>query len=315
MAHTDAHTNTDTIHPELMLRINEKRALLLTLPRLSKDALEKLDGEMKVLHTFHSNAMGRNSLTFIDTQSIVTEDEIIRGRPRSDQADAVNTAKAYELMDRLAKEGAKISNTIIQGIHEVVIAANPGYSGKYRRTNVKVTGPGKDHPPWTEVLKLMNQLLVTVQKSRLHTIETAAYLYHGLVDIHPFTEGNGKVARLVTCMYLMSRDYPPIVMRKETHKRYTHFLKSADAGDILPLSDYIAKAVDESLTLALAPYGGDDELMKVEHMAEGGPYSVEYLNHRAEKGLLDAVQIDFVWYTSIRAVERYLAVHESGDGE
>jgi len=314
MAHTDAQNDTDTIQPELLLRINEKKALLLSLPRLSKDKIQKQYEELKVLHTFYSNRMTRNSLTLTDTRLIVTEEEKIRGRPVSDQAEAAITAKAYELMERLANEKAPLSHTVIQGLHEVITAGNPVVSGKYRRTNIKASGPGKDHPTWNEVMKQMNLLIVTVQKSRLNTFETAAYLYHGLVDIHPFTEGNGKVARLVTCLYLMERDYPPIVMRKETHKRYTHLLKSADAGDFVPLSNYIAKAVDESLTFLLAAYGGDDELMTVEHIAEGGPYSVEYLNQRAEKGLLDAVKIDFVWFTSIRAVERYLAEWESGEG-
>ncbi|MFA5397694.1 MAG: hypothetical protein WC346_16915, partial [Methanogenium sp.] len=68
MAHTDAQNDTDTIQPELLLRINEKKALLLSLPRLSKDKIQKQYEEPKVLHTFYSNRMTRNSLTLTDTR-------------------------------------------------------------------------------------------------------------------------------------------------------------------------------------------------------------------------------------------------------
>ena len=76
--------------------------------------------------------------------------------------------------------------------------------------------------------------------------------------------------------------------------------------------------MDESLTLSLAAYGGDDKLMPVEviaenfaeNFAEDSPYSPEYLSHLAGQGVLDAVNMEHTWHTSRRALERYLALHE-----
>ena len=196
------HSGINTIQAELLLRIEEKRELLLSMPPLPEDSTRNLHEEMKLLHTYHSNAIAGNSLTLSETKLIVTEGRTIEEKSLQEQLEACNTAKAFERMEAYAKEGAPISHAIIQGIHEVVTTANPDDSSKYRRTNIKVVGSAKTHPNWTEVTKLMNQLLVTVQNSRLHPIETAAVLYHQFIDIHPFTEGNGRVGRLLTCLYL-----------------------------------------------------------------------------------------------------------------
>ncbi len=328
------NTDTNTIQAELLLRIEEKRELLFSMPPLPADGIRNLHEEMKLLHTYYSNAIAGNSLTLSETRLIVTEGQTIKEKSLQEHREAMNTATAFELTERLAKEGAPISHATIQDIHATILGihatiqdiheggatAHPDTSGKYRRTNIKVVGAAKAHPNWTEVMKLMNQLLVTVQKSRLHPIETAAYFYHRFGDIHPFTEGNGRVGRLLTCLYLMEHSYPAVVMKKETRKRHTQLVKSADAGEIGPFSHYIAKAVDESLTLSLAAYGGDDTLMPVEdiveNLGEASPYSAyspEYFSHWAGQGVLDAVKIEYTWHTSRRALDRFLVLHGNED--
>lgn len=310
------NTDTNTIQSEILLRIEEKRKVVFSLPPLPSDGIRKLHEELKLLHTYHSNAIARNSLTLHETRLIVTEGETIEEKSRQEHRDAIHTATAFERMETLAKEGAPLSHDTIQDIHAVVTNAESEVSGTYRRTNIKAASAAKAHPNWTEVMKLMNQLLVTVQNSRLHPIETAAYFYHGFCDIHPFTEGNGRVGRLCTCLYLLEQTYPAVVLKKESRKRYTQRVKAADAGDIGPFSGYIAKAVDESLTLTLAAHGGEDELMSLEDITEDpsylsySSYSPEYLRYRAEQGVLDAVQIDHTWHTSRRALDRYLALYE-----
>ncbi|MDE4907731.1 Fic family protein [Methanogenium marinum] len=379
-----AHTDTNTIPAEILLRIEEKRELSSSMPPLSEDDTQKLHEELKLLHTYYSNAIAGSSLTLSETQSIVTEGETIKEKSPQEHCEAMNTATAFEQMERLAGEGTPMSHAMIQGIHEVVTNADPDSSSKYRRTNIKITGAkgasaAKAHPAWTEVMKLMNRLLTTVQNSKLSPIETAAYFYHQFCDIHPFTEGNGRVGRLLTCLYLIEHSYPPVLIKRESRKRYTQLIKPANAGEIGPLSDYIAKAVDESLTLSLAAYGGEDELMPMEDIAERigeeidesvgkrigkeigedivervgkgigedskgsedstdslcspassassasseslesleslyslcSSVSPEYLNHRAELGVLDAVKIEYTWHTSRRALERYFALHEN----
>jgi len=303
-------SSTSIISSELWLRIEEKLALFHSMPPLQADAIQKRDEKLKVLHTYYSNAIDGNHLSLSETESIITEGLTIEGKSLPEHLEAVNTAKAFELMKTLAQEGAPISHVTIQDIHEVV--AVPEDAGKYRRTNVR--GSVKAHPAWTEVMKLMKQLIFNVEQSRLHPIETAAFFYHQFVKIHPFTDNNGRVARLLVCLYLTEHNYPAVILRKERQKKYTQLVKAADDGDLGPFSAYIAKAVDESLSLSLSAYGGPDELIPTEKIAEYTPYSSDDLRFWAEQGLLDAVQVEHTWYTSRRALERYFALCEEEDG-
>lgn len=81
-------------------------------------------------------------------------------------------------------------------------------------------------------------------------------LHHGFVEIHPFIDENGRVARLLTNLDLMEKNYPPIVLKKEGGEKYYKALRSADAGNLEPFANFIANAVDESLSSYLSVYGG-----------------------------------------------------------
>jgi len=140
----------------------------------------------------------------------------------------------------------------------------------------------------------------------MHPVETVAFLHHGFVEIHPFTDGNGRVARLLANLYLIANGYPPVVIRTEDRGKYYKCLRSGDAGDLMPFAGFIAKSVDESLTLYLSIIGGADELVPLKELARWVPYSQEYLSLLARRGVLDAVKIGRVWHSSRQAVERYV---------
>ena len=147
----------------------------------------------------------------------------------------------------------------------------------------------------------------------MHPVETTSFLHHRFVEIHPFSDGNGRVARLLMNLYLIARDYPPIVLKKEDRGKYYKSLKTGDAGNLAPFANFIAKAVNENLTLYLSISGGIDELLPLNELAPTTPYSQEYLSLRARQGLLDAVKIGKTWYSSKSAVEQYLAKHGKKD--
>ncbi|CAG0962237.1 MAG: Fic family protein [Candidatus Methanoperedens sp.] len=302
-------TDSPLIHKKLLTRIEEKMGRLNSLRPLPADSVIRLHDEMRLLHTYHSNAIEGNTLTLSETRLVLEEGTTIGGKSLREHLEATNNAKAFDLIEDIANKKKPIDHITIQQIHELVTAGILEEAGKYRRINVRITGAVKTPPDWSKIVKLMDELVKKISESKTHPVETAAYLQHRFVKIHPFIDGNGRVARLLTNLYLFSRGYPVIVLKSEERGKYYKFLRAADAGNLGTFANFIAKAVDESLTMYLSIYGGIDELLPLKELAKGTPYSQEYLSLRARQGILDAVKTGKSWYSSKRAVEEYLSEH------
>ncbi|MDI6888594.1 MAG: Fic family protein [Methanocellales archaeon] len=296
------------IKKELLERIQEKKKRLAQMRPLPKDVMKRLREELRLLHTYHSNAIEGNTLTLQETKLILEQGITVGGKSLQEHLEATNTADAYKFIEELAKGKRHIAHETIQEIHAIVTRGILADPGKYRITNVRIVGAIKTPPDYTKVAKLMDELFETLKKSKYDPISMAALLHHGIVAIHPFIDGNGRVARLVTNLYLTQHGYPPIVLRKEDRKKYYGALKKADQDDPGAFINFIAKAVDEALTFYLSASGGDDELLPLGELAKTSPYSQEYLSLLARQGKLDAIKIDGVWHASRRALRRYTLV-------
>lgn len=308
-------TNTDTalIQEELLARINEKVKQLNFMRPVPADALARLHEEMRLFHTYHSNAIEGNTLTLQETKIVLEEGLTIGGKSLREHLEASNNAKAFDRMEELAKKKRAIDHVTIQEIHEIVTRGVLEDAGRYRTRNVRIAGAVKTPPDWSKIVKLIDDLIEKITESKEHPIETASFLHHRFVEIHPFSDGNGRVARLLTNLYLIARDYPPVVLKKEDRGKYYKNLRAADAGNLGPFANFIAKAVDENLTLYISISGGVDELISLKKLALETPYSQEYLSLRARQGLLDAVKMGKTWHSSKRAVEQYQSEHGKKD--
>ncbi|UZE92846.1 MAG: Fic family protein [Methanosarcinales archaeon] len=272
---------------------------------LPKDVVKKLREELRLLHTYHSNAIEGNTLTLQETKLILEQGITVGGKSLHEHLEATNTADAYKFIEELAKGKRHIAHETVQEIHAIVTRGILTEQGKYRIANVRIVGAIKTPPDYTKVAKLMEGVFEMLKKSKHDSISTAALLHHGIVAIHPFIDGNGRVARLVTNLYLVQHGYPPIVLRREDRKKYYKMLKRADLGDPKPFVNFIAKAVDESLSFYLSALGGDDELLPLGELTKESPYSQEYLSLLARQDKLDAIKINGVWHASRRALKQY----------
>jgi len=289
--------------------IQKKRERLDTLHPLDRDLVEKLHEEMRLLHTYNSNAIEGNTLTLSETKLVLDEGITIGGKTLREHLEATNNAQGYDLIVRLAREQAPISHVTIQQIHEIVTRGILDSAGRYRTRNVRITGAVRSPTDWSHILQEMDDLIADVEKKDRPAIEMAAYLHHRFVAIHPFVDGNGRVARLLGNLFLIRNGYPPIVLDQKNRQQYYRALRDADNGDLTSFTSFIARAVNESLSHYLAIVGGREMLIPLRELAERSPYSQEYLSLAARKGLLDATKIGDTWHATRRALEEYYQEH------
>ncbi|TYP55492.1 Fic/DOC family protein [Thermosediminibacter litoriperuensis] len=113
-----------------------------------------------------------------------------------------------------------------------------------------ISGSKHRPPEGLFVRELMRDLLEWYKenKAKLHPVELAAVFHHKFTYIHPFVDGNGRVARLLMNLILMKNGYPPAVIKVEDRLEYLEALEKASVkGNLKDFIDFIAGQVEKSL--------------------------------------------------------------------
>lgn len=79
----------------------------------------------------------------------------------------------------------------------------------------------------------------------------AAWLHHRFTQIHPFQDGNGRVARALASLVFLKDGFFPLVIRDADRQEYIPALEAADAGDLKPLVGLFARRQKEAILHAL----------------------------------------------------------------
>ena len=136
----------------------------------------------------------------------------------------------------------------------------------------------------------------------------AAVFHHKLVAIHPFDDGNGRVARLLMNLLLIQKGYPLTVIKTVDKQKYYLCLHKADGGNLKPLINFVARCVEQSLDLylqAIEPAKKGNQLLSLSQAAKATPYSQEYLSLLARQGKIAAVKIGRNWQITQNALNEY----------
>lgn len=148
---------------------------------------------------------------------------------------------------RRKKQGTKwLMDDFIRQVHKDMFGSIWEWAGKYRHTNLNL---GIEHHQIPEQIKLLTDdfLYWNGADSTMPVIEIAARVQHRLTNIHPFQNGNGRHARLITDIFLHSRKYPIpqwpqiqlMAQGNEIREQYISAMKKADDGDFSDLIDFI----------------------------------------------------------------------------
>jgi Fic family protein len=225
-------------------RINRSRPL-------SDNEIKSLKDYFKIFLTYTSNAIEGNTLTETETKVLIEDGLTVGGKPIKDYYEAAGHAEAYEYMWNIARDkNAEISESLIKKLHELFYyKINGDKAGEYRTERIFITGTEYVPPVPAKVPELMKKFVddMNREKNRLHPIEWAALLHKGLVDIHPFVDGNGRTARLLMNLALIQSGYGLAVIPPILRGDYITTLRiSQTAHNPEPLICLIASCVIET---------------------------------------------------------------------
>jgi len=300
-------------------RLDEKLEALAELRPVQTSLLKKLKHQIALEMTYNSNAIEGNTLDLKETFLVISEGITIKGKSMKEHLEAKDHYEAIEYLNELVSEETKNSFTdvTLRSLHQLIMRET--YSeeaGKYRTGNVIITGSDHKPPGADDVRIKMKELFVWIKKNRkkIHIIELSAMIHHKISHIHPFADGNGRLARLIMNLLLMQEGFPLVVILNVDRKKYYNALSKADKGDYIPFVRFIAQATERSLNIYLKTLSSkrsvSDKYFQLSEISKKTPYSVKYLNWLSRHGKIEAHKEGRNWVTSINAVKKYIAERE-----
>jgi Fic family protein len=279
---------------------------------LPPDILKEIEATMQVEFVYNSNSIEGVTLSLGET-AIALRGMTVHGKPIDDVLAAQNHKKALRLIKQIAFSNRRISEHDILEIHKATMSALMSNAGEYRKIDVRIAGASFTPPPSYEVSEQMKELvrIINTNPDELRPVELAAYAHFTLAWIHPFDNGNGRLARLLMNLILVRNGYPFAVVKKVDRTKYIGALdKVSKDGDFQPFLTYIARCVEQTLDIYLLQKK-KEKLLPLSVLAKGTPYSAEYLSLLARKGTLDAVKVGRVWKSTKSTIKTYIENHKS----
>jgi hypothetical protein len=275
----------------------------------------------------HSTAMEGNTLGTREVQLLLFEGRAVGSKELKEYLEVQGYADAALWVYGQAVRGnaavTPITAVELREIHRRVVSPvwqffppphldRRDRPGEYRHTNVEPLRRGLTPPDWplvppqvTDWLEGANDL-VEERESAPHIIEDFAAAHASFERIHPFTDGNGRVGRLLLNLLLVRYGYPPAVIHKRDRSRYLDGLRRADEGDPGLLGEVLARSVKHGIDRFLLPgLAGPHRYVPISSLTDMG-FSHNALLLAAKRGRLEATQRDGQWYSSRKAVQEYI---------
>jgi Fic family protein len=286
------------------------RAVLLDRTSI-RSLPESVWTRVATLNTWGTNAIEGNSLTLEEVTTVLEGGQSVCARPIHDVMETVQHEAAFRSLTK--RLDAPVSLVTILEMHEEVFRLIMPDAGQWRRVNVRIEGSKYTPPRLEKVIPLMDSWVKDYdQKDREgeDVFELAARTHHAFEQIHPFSNGNGRVGRLLLNRHFLKHNWPPVSITMAERRAYLKSLEKANSGDLTDLVRLLKVLMASSLVGILDEVGTEqDRLQPFKEMEKEAGKSAKYLTLRAGQGYLPAIKVKGDWHTSKRALALYSEVH------
>lgn len=262
----------------LLQHITQQNQQLQKLLPLSAEQQRAVDKKFRLEFNYNSNHLEGNTLTYGETALLLLFDQTTGDHEMREYEEM----KAHDVALKMVQEEAldierPLTEQFIRSLNKHLLvrdfwkdAQTPdGQStrkkitpGDYKKTPNSVILPNGEMLHYTEPGKVAAEMAELIQWTNEHMhkedpVILSSILHYRLVRIHPFDDGNGRVARLLMNYILIRKGYPVVVIKSSEKKQYLAALHKADAGDLPAFSEHIAEQVVWSFDVWLKAAKGE----------------------------------------------------------
>lgn len=202
---------------------------------VKKQYYDYLLHEFGVLFTFHSNRIEgtNNMLNLNDTKNIINHHyditSVVDKIKKKEINETLNHQNAFRYIFTILDKKIDII-TIIKALHQIVGDNVIENAGQYKTIENYLINSNGEEINFTLPSLVSTQMTELKQKyehewQSLTVFERATRLHMAIVNIHPFRDGNGRVARLIMNYELIKYNYPPININERQKLSYYSMIR------------------------------------------------------------------------------------------
>lgn len=265
------------------------------LQPISQQAQERLNQKLMLEFNYNSNHIEGNTLTYGQTELLLLFGRVAEPAIMRDLEEMKAHNVALRMIEAEAREeGRPLTETFIRTLHQTLLredyqVTNPAgttytiHAGQYktRPNSVRtITGELFEYASPEETPALMTDLIAWYNREEaaatLSPIQLASLFHYRYIRIHPFEDGNGRMARLLVNYILCKHGYPMIVVKSTDKNQYLSVLNQCDVAvglipsdganaqlnQITPLTNYLSHCLEQSLTLSITTVTSETKQQK-----------------------------------------------------
>jgi Fic family protein len=212
---------------------------------LNANLTKRLQEDLLYDRIYSSAVTEGNRLSRRETIAVLSSG-IVEAGSRKDVKEIENLGRAILAVDEMLRAHAPLSEGVVREMNKIVLQGLSDDAGKYRSNGVAIAGSKTQLPAAGDVPDLVRKIVTDLneQAKDHHPLVVAAWTHWAITRVHPFRDGNGRVARLFQDYLLLSRHYLAAPLFAEDRERqYYEALETADSGDPQPFIQLLAKNV------------------------------------------------------------------------
>jgi len=245
----EAQYHAKWLPPGLVERVDDLSASITVFHKTPSNALPK---DFMVRYTYNTNAIEGNRLTLRQTALVLSDRIAPEGARADDVIEALNAVDAWNFIKSYRGRLNKAFVCKVQ--YEITKNTSCRIQGSYRDGEVRISGSEHIPPKPGKVPKLLEELFKEFynQKKALHPIELATFLHNSFVNIHPFTDGNGRTSRLLMNWIMLRNKLPPVIIEVTNKEQYYNAIEAADKRDQKPFATFLCNQLLAQYTVSIS---------------------------------------------------------------
>ncbi|TDE46869.1 Fic family protein [Flavobacterium rhamnosiphilum] len=257
--------------------IDAIKAKVAAFGELTIEQKKKINYKFRLEWNFNSNSMEGNTLTIEETRSVMVGNLTVNDKPLKDVLEMQGHDQVIIEILRIGKGELRLSEKRICEIHKAIMHEDDETKkdkiGKWKQEPNMIynhKGERYDFVSPEEVADRIHRLLDKTnaaidainanKKNAPHPIDVAMEFHLEYLDIHPFYDGNGRTARILTNLILISLGYNPFWINEKDRKIYYTYISDIQGygGSKELFFEYCAGLIERSEQLVLNAIQGID---------------------------------------------------------